>query len=106
MRHCWQVRRWPVLIFCAAACAGLAGPKNFDGAAALAFTGRAVALGPRPDGSAAIAKLRTYIRQQLATRGCEVTADRFSAATPDGPVPMENIIAKFPGKSGKAIAVT
>jgi glutaminyl-peptide cyclotransferase len=80
--------------------------KNFDGAAALAFTGQVVALGPRADGSPAIARLRAYIRQRLATHACEVTSDRFSATTPDGPMTMENIIAKFPGKSGRAIAVT
>ena len=81
-------------------------PKAFDGAAALAFTGKAVAFGPRADGSAAITRLRDYIRQQLAACGCEVSGDRFTATTPDGPVQMENIIAKFPGKSGRAIAVT
>jgi glutaminyl-peptide cyclotransferase len=80
--------------------------KPFDGAAALAFTGRAVAFGPRADGTAAIGKLRAYIRQQLAACGCEVSTDRFAASTPDGTVAMENIIAKFPGKSGRAIAVT
>jgi len=42
-------------VFCA--CAG----ENFDGAEALAFTGHAVAFGARPDGSAAIGKLRMYI---------------------------------------------
>ncbi len=98
--------RWPVLVLCAGTLAAFAQPRNFDGAGALAFTGRAVALGPRPDGSPAIVRLRTYIRQQLATRGCEVTTDGFNANTPDGPVTMENIIAKFPGKSGRAIAVT
>jgi len=35
--------------------------RIFDGAEALAFTGRAVALGPRPDGFARYRKLRTYI---------------------------------------------
>jgi len=80
--------------------------KTFDGAAALSFTAKAVAFGPRPDGSAAIGKLRAYIRQRLAGCGCEVSSDRFSARTPDGPVQMENIIAKFPGKSGRAIAVS
>jgi Zn-dependent M28 family amino/carboxypeptidase len=63
-------------------------------------------MGPRPDGSPAIAKLRAMIKQQLATRGCELIPDRFAAQTPDGAVPMENIIAKFPGKSGRAIAIT
>jgi glutaminyl-peptide cyclotransferase len=80
--------------------------KNFSGADAFAFTRQAVALGPRPDGSAAIAKLRSMIKQQLALRGCEVISDHFSAQTPDGSVPMENIIARFPGKSGRAIAIS
>jgi Zn-dependent M28 family amino/carboxypeptidase len=80
--------------------------KVFSGAEAFAFTRQAVNLGPRPDGSPAIARLRTLIKQQLATRGCEIISDRFTAQTPDGPVAMENIIAKFPGKSGKAIAIT
>jgi Zn-dependent M28 family amino/carboxypeptidase len=80
--------------------------KNFDGAEAFAFTREAVALGPRPDGSPAIGKLRALIERQLAMRGCEVISDRFTAQTPEGPVPMENIIAKFPGKSGRGIVVT
>ncbi len=80
--------------------------KDFSGAEAFAFTREAVALGPRPDGSPAIAKLRTMIKQQLAMRGCEVISDRFTAPTPDGPLAMENIIAKFPGKSGRAIAIS
>lgn len=80
--------------------------KEFSGPEAFAFTRLVVNLGPRPDGSPAIAKLRALIKQQLATRGCEMIADRFTAQTPDGPVPMENIIAKFAGKSGRAIAIT
>lgn len=79
---------------------------DFSGADAFAYTRQAVALGPRPDGSPAIAKLRATIRQQLATHGCEVISDKFTAQTPEGPVPMENIIAKFPGHSGRAIAVS
>jgi glutaminyl-peptide cyclotransferase len=80
--------------------------KTFSGAEALAFTKRAVELGPRPDGSPAIVKLRAIIKTELAGKGCELISDKFTAQTPDGPVPMENIIAKFPGKSGRAIAVT
>ncbi len=83
-----------------------AAAKNFSGADAFALTRQAVALGPRPDGSPAIAKLRAMIRQHLATLGCEVISDKFTAQTPDGPLAMENIIAKFPGKSGRAIAIT
>lgn len=98
--------RCQAVILYAAIFSVLAQAKNFDGAEALAFTGHAVAFGARPDGSAAIGKLRAYIHHELAARGCEVTADKFTANTPDGPVPMENIIAKFPGKSGRAIAIT
>ena len=83
-----------------------ASPGNFNGADAFAFTRQAVAFGPRPDGSPAIAKLRSVIKQQLASCACAVIADRFTANTPDGSVPMENIIAKFAGKSGRAIAIT
>ena len=80
--------------------------KSFSGADAFAFARQAVALGPRPDGSPAIAKLRSTIKQQLALRGCEIISDHFTAQTPDGPVPMENIIAKFAAKSGRAIAIS
>jgi hypothetical protein len=85
---------------------GLAAPRAFSGTEAFNYTKEIVALGPRPDGSAAIANLRALIKRQLASRGCEVISDRFTAHTPDGPVQMENIIAKFPGKSGRAIAIT
>ncbi len=98
--------RLAAIIICALGPAAGAHAKTFSGEDALAFTRQAVALGPRPDGSPAIAKLRTTIRQQLALRGCETISDRFTAQTPDGPVAMENIIAKFPGKSGRAIAVS
>jgi glutaminyl-peptide cyclotransferase len=80
--------------------------RNFSGAEAFSFTRQAVALGPRPDGSPAIAKLRVLIKEQLAKRGCEIVSDPFTAQTPDGPLSMENIIARFPGKSGRAIAIT
>jgi glutaminyl-peptide cyclotransferase len=79
---------------------------NFSGAEAFSFTRQAVSLGPRPDGSPAIAKLRALIKEQLAKHGCEIFSDPFTAQTPDGPLAMENIIAKFPGKSGRAIAIT
>jgi glutaminyl-peptide cyclotransferase len=93
-----------VISFCLAMPA--AAEKNFSGAEAFAFTKQAVAMGPRPDGSPAIANLRAMIKGQLAKHGCEVTSDRFTAQTPEGPIPMENIIAKFPGRSGRAIVIS
>lgn len=80
--------------------------SDFSGASAFKFTQAAVAFGPRPSGSAANRQLQAYIRAQLRLLKCEVTEDPFIGKTPKGDVPMTNIIAKFPGKSGKAIAVS
>lgn len=103
-------RNFPViaLLFAAASHSVAQTPpaRKFSGTAALNFTARAVSFGPRPSGSPAIARLRAYIRTQLASCGCEVSVDAFTVSTPDGPVALENIIAKFPGKSGRAIAIT
>lgn len=79
---------------------------GFSGAAALEFTRKAVSFGPRPPGSPAIAKLQEYILAQLKATGAEVSIDPFKAQTPVGPISMKNIIARFPGKSGKAVAIT
>lgn len=80
--------------------------QEFSGASAFEFTRRAVAFGPRPSGSDANRKLQDYIRKQLDKLGCIVTEDSFTAQTPVGPKLMRNIIARFPGKSGRAIAIT
>jgi glutaminyl-peptide cyclotransferase len=79
---------------------------SFSGASALNYTRQAVAFGPRPPGSEANRKLQAYILSQVKLDGCEVMEDAFVAKTPKGDIAMKNIIAKFPGKSGKAIAVT
>jgi len=79
---------------------------EFNGAEALAFTKRLVAFGPRPSGSEAIRKSQAYILGELKALGCYAIQDDFTGSTPLGPTPMKNIIAKFPGKSGKIIAIT
>jgi Zn-dependent M28 family amino/carboxypeptidase len=81
-------------------------PARFSGASALEFTRHAVAFGPRPPGSAAIKKLQAYIESQLKSDRCQVTADEFTGQTPDGPIAMKNIIARFPGAPGRAIVIT
>jgi Zn-dependent M28 family amino/carboxypeptidase len=86
---------------CAAACGA-----DFSGASAFKYTQAAVGFGPRPSGSAANRQLQAYIRTQLRTFKCEVIEDPFLGKTPKGDVAMTNIIAKFPGKSGHAIAIT
>ena len=80
--------------------------REFSGARALEFTRHATSLGPRPPNSPAIKKLQTYIVSHLRLSGCEITEDRFSAQTPNGPVPMKNLLCRFPGTSGKAILYT
>ena len=78
----------------------------FNGAAALADTRRATAFGERPPGSEALQRLREWIVSRLQALGGELVSDSFDAQTPDGVRRMTNIILKFPGTSGKAIAVT
>jgi glutaminyl-peptide cyclotransferase len=80
---------------------------EFSGARAMEYTRKAVAFGPRPPGSAALGNLRAYIVAQLKlVRGCDVTQDSFTAHTPGGAIAMVNIIARFPGHSGRTVALT
>lgn len=83
-----------------------AAAADFSGAAALEYTRKAVAFGPRPPGSEANRKLQSYIEAQLKPLHCQISLDAFTAQTPAGGVPMRNIIAKFPGSSGGAIVIT
>jgi|SRR5579872_5167996 len=78
----------------------------FSGAQALAYTRRVVSFGPRPSGSAEIKKLQAYILTELKGTGSRIVQDDFTASTPLGPKPMKNILAVFPGTSGKAVAIT
>ncbi len=78
----------------------------FRGTAALADTRQAVSFGERPSGSEAIGHLRDWIVSELKPLGGQLSLDSFTTQTPVGPVPMVNILLKFPGTSGKAVAVT
>jgi glutaminyl-peptide cyclotransferase len=89
-----------------ALCAVSAAAASFSGASALEFARHAVAFGPRPPGSEANRKLEAYIVAQLKPHGCQVTEDAFTASTPNGEIAMKNVIAKFPGTSGRAIVIT
>lgn len=105
--HWYEVKTKRILIAAIASTAlAYAAAKNFSGAEALALTGKSVAFGPRHSGSPAMIRQRAWIMQILGTTGCELRSDAFTAVTPDGPVAFENIICRFPGKSGKALAIT
>jgi Zn-dependent M28 family amino/carboxypeptidase len=93
------------LIFWLVGASAAANPL-FHGAAALADSRHAVSFGERPSGSQQNLHLREWIVAELKHTGAQVTLDEFSGRTPGGPVAMANVIAKFPGSSGKAIAVT
>jgi glutaminyl-peptide cyclotransferase len=79
---------------------------DFSGSSALEFARKAVSFGQRPAGSAENKRLQAYIETQLASLHCQTAFDAFIAQTPVGPVAMRNIIARFPGRSGRAIVVT
>ena len=87
-------------------CAALAAASDFSGPSALEFTRKVVAFGPRPPATAANRSLQQYILAQLKLRACEVTEDPFTASTPLGAKQMKNIIARFPGKSGRKIVIS
>lgn len=77
--------------------------SDFNGSRALEWAAKAVALGPRPAGSAANGKLQTIIRDELQANGWQISEDAFTANTPVGPVFMRNIIGRIAGKSGRSI---
>jgi Zn-dependent M28 family amino/carboxypeptidase len=73
-------------------------PPRFDAARAWEHLRQLVAIGPRPAGSAAIARARAYIRSELARTGATVTEQTWDDQTPLGPVGLTNVIATLPGR--------
>jgi len=76
---------------------------NIDGQKVLQYTKEVVAFGSRPAGSPAHQKLEQYIVSKM--KGVDVEQDKFTAQTPAGQFPINNIIAKFPGKKDGIIVV-
>jgi Zn-dependent M28 family amino/carboxypeptidase len=82
------------------ACLHAAQPATrFDGQRAFDHVRAMVALGPRPAGSAALAKTRDYIKKQLSAAGLKVEEQAFEASTPAGPINMVNLRAMVGGPS-------
>ncbi len=79
---------------------------DFSGRQALDYTQKAVNFGPRPPGSAAIQQLQSYIIEQIRSHGATLMTDDFTATTPKGSLAMRNLIARFPGSSGRAIVIS
>jgi glutaminyl-peptide cyclotransferase len=85
--------------------AGAATSPTFDGARALRDVERLVAIGPRPPGSAALARTRAYLTAELRSAGWRVRDVPFTAQTPWGPIVMTNVIAEWPGRGSGILAV-
>src|SRR5580700_2371 len=78
-------------------------PPAFDSARAMQYVKEIVAFGPRPIGSANHKKVEDYLLAHL--KGDEVENDAFTADTPEGKLPVHNIVAKFPGAKDGIIIV-
>src|SRR6266581_8087735 len=65
-----------------------------------------VGFGPRPAGSEALAKARSYIVSELSKVGLKPQLDEFDARTPKGFRHMVNIRAMRPGLKPTIIALT
>jgi Zn-dependent M28 family amino/carboxypeptidase len=79
--------------------------ESFNGGRAFEDLKRLVAFGPRPAGSPALAEARRWIIAQLKKAGAEVEEDAFTASTPVGPIPMTDLIAKFPGAQPQVVMI-
>src|SRR5580704_9766072 len=78
-------------------------PPSFDSARAMQYVKEMVAFGPRPIGSANHKKVEDYIHAQL--KDDVVEDDDFIANTPEGKLPVHNIIAKYPGTRDGIIVI-
>ncbi len=90
--------------------AAVPAPFQQAGRRALEWTRKVVELGPRPPGSRAHQQQKQLItrtvRPLVEAVGGSLHFLNFTAETPKGPVPMSNIIARFPGTSERAIVVS
>ncbi|MBI2466476.1 MAG: M28 family peptidase [Candidatus Rokubacteria bacterium] len=82
-----------------------AAAAGFDGARAFRDVERLVGFGPRPPGSAALARARAYIAGELRQAGWRVREHAFQARTPHGAARMVNVIAEWPGRRPEIVAV-
>jgi glutaminyl-peptide cyclotransferase len=78
-------------------------PPTFDGHRAFQYVKDIVKFGPRPVGSANHKKVEEYFEALL--KGDLVENDVFTADTPEGKLPVHNIIAKFQGTKDGIIVV-
>ena len=78
----------------------------FDGERAFEHVRKMVEMGPRPAGSAELARTREYLSGELQAAGLKVTTDQFTAQTPAGAREMVNITAELAGESPDVIIIS
>jgi Zn-dependent M28 family amino/carboxypeptidase len=78
----------------------------FDGARAFEHVRKQVDIGPRPAGSAELARAREYIVSELKSYGLSVEQDEFHPQTPEGTKKMVNITAELPGESSEVLMIS
>jgi Zn-dependent M28 family amino/carboxypeptidase len=69
--------------------------ERFNSQQAYAYTAQVAGFGERWPGSPGHKKTEDLIRQVLQKDGARIEADDFTAATPRGPIAVQNIIGKF-----------
>jgi glutaminyl-peptide cyclotransferase len=79
--------------------------EDFSGDKTLAHVQAMVDFGPRPPGTDAIEKTRTYLIKQLEAAGWKVERQSFSDDTPRGKIEFVNLIATFGGPSAASFLV-
>jgi glutaminyl-peptide cyclotransferase len=80
--------------------------EEVSGEKALQHVRHLVEFGPRPAGSAAIERSRSYIEKELETCGWKTSRQTFTEATPRGAVNFVNLLAQFAGKNSDKAAPT
>lgn len=74
-----------------------------SGDRAFSHVERLVSYGPRPAASPGIKKAQQYITEVLRRLSLEVEHQNFLASTPNGNLPMKNIIARSRGRVDKVV---
>jgi hypothetical protein len=78
----------------------------FDGDRAFEHVRRMVEIGPRPAGSAELARTREYLIAELQAVGLKVNTDQFTPQTPAGAREMVNVTAELVGESPDVIIIS
>ncbi len=74
-----------------------------SGDRAFSHVKRLVSFGPRPPASPGAKKAQSYIIDRLREHRVEVEHQNFLASTPNGQIPMKNIIGRSPGQMEQVV---